>query len=264
MRIKTTIKKGLEELFGFLGFSAYFLPKSKECDMLLFDRNMLSSFYGRNKRIQLYYEGLKRANVEMTDNFSKQCRFYSLLEIVEFALAKKDGGEFVECGCWKGHSTYMIAKMLSENNYKDPFHVFDSFEGGLSDKLEEDKNERSKQSKNEVEKGKPSFASTEDEVKAVLSEFDFVKLYKGWIPSRFNEVDKNKFIFVHIDVNLYLPVLESLSFFYPRLLNGGCIVLDDYGFTQFPGAKKAVDLFLSKNKVSLFYEIPIGGCFIIK
>ena len=39
---------------------------------------------------------------------------------------------------------------------------------------------------------------------------------------------------------------------------------DDYGMTQFPGCKKAVDEFLSQNECAFFYEMPVGGCFIIK
>ena len=57
---------------------------------------------------------------------------------------------------------------------------------------------------------------------------------------------------------------DSLKFFYPRLVDNGVIVCDDYGLSQSPGAKKAVDEFLAKNSYQLFYEVPMGGCFIIK
>ncbi len=40
--------------------------------------------------------------------------------------------------------------------------------------------------------------------------------------------------------------------------------MDDYGLTQFPGATTAVKEFLSQETVTLFYEVPLGGCFIIK
>ena len=262
--IKKNIRIGLETVFGLLGVEAHLATKSDKNDRILFDKNMLSSFYNKNMRIKLYYEGLKRANVEWTDNFSKQCRFYSLQQIVEYVMGKELDGEFAECGCWKGHSAFIISKILSENNYKNLFHIFDSFSGGLSDKMSEDKNARYQLSEEQIESEAKIFASTEDEVRNTLSEFAFVKLYKGWIPERFNEVQSRKFSFVHIDVDLYQPTLKSLEFFYPRLLTGGCIVIDDYGLTQFPGCKKAVDIFLSKNRHEMFYEIPVGGCFIIK
>ena len=33
---------------------------------------------------------------------------------------------------------------------------------------------------------------------------------------------------------------------------------------KYNAAKKAIDQFLSQNKVSMFYEVPFGSCFIIK
>jgi len=264
MKILRFIKIGVEYLLGLFGVKAYFVRKKNKSDILLFDRNMLSSFYSNSKRVKLYYEGLRRVNGEWSDNFSKQCRFYSLQEMAEWVLKKELSGDFAECGCWKGHSTYIISKILSENNFKNIFYVFDSFEKGLSDKMPEDKNERFDLSKKEIEKEKMMFGSTEEEVARTLSDFKFVKLYKGWIPERFQEVDGRKFSFVHIDVDLYQPTMESLRFFFPRLIAGGCIVVDDYGSTTFPGAKKAVDELLSEHKCDLFYEIPTGGCFIIK
>ena len=264
MRILQLLKSMIESVFGLLGVNAYLLRKKSKSDILLFDRNTLSAFYRDSKRVKLYYEGLNRANGEWTDNFSKQCRFYSLQEMVEVVLKKGLDGDFVECGCWKGHSTYIISTILSENNFKNIFHIFDSFEKGLSERTPEDADERFELSKQEVEKEKMMFGSTEEEVKRALSDFAFLKFYKGWIPERFKEVDNCKFSFVHIDVDLYQPTLKSLNFFYPRLVAGGCIVIDDYGFTRFPGSKKAVDAFLAGNEHSLFYEIPTGGCFIIK
>lgn len=83
------------------------------------------------------------------------------------------------------------------------------------------------------------------------------------IPNRFKEVSEKKFSFVHIDVDLYQPIRNSLEFFYNRMLPGGIIVFDDYGFTFFPGAKKAVDEFM-QNKNDFFIALPSGQAFLIK
>ena len=114
-------------------------------------------------------------------------------------------------------------------------------------------------------------AAAKDRIKRIIAEyvkvlenFNFVKLYKGWIPDRFEEVSGKKFSFAHIDVDLYEPTRDSLEFFFPRLVEGGSIVVDDYGMSQFPGCKKAVDEFLNRNECKLFYEMPAGGCFMMK
>ena len=54
-----------------------------------------------------------------------------------------------------------------------------------------------------------------------------------------------KFSFVHIDVDLYEPTHDSLSFFYERLVPGGIIVCDDYGSEACPGAYKACNDFIA-------------------
>ncbi|HXX56061.1 MAG TPA: TylF/MycF/NovP-related O-methyltransferase, partial [Methanoregula sp.] len=102
-----------------------------------------------------------------------------------------------------------------------------------------------------------------DCVRDNLREFGFIELKKGWIPERFGEISSERFSFVHIDVDLYQPIRDSLEFFYPRMIPGGIIVLDDYGYLGFPGAKKATDEFI-KNRPDFFLDLPSGSAFIIK
>ena len=47
-------------------------------------------------------------------------------------------------------------------------------------------------------------------------------------------------------------------------LEGGIMAFDDYGLTQFPGAKTAVDEVLGTLNPRLFYAVPTGGAFLIK
>ena len=44
-------------------------------------------------------------------------RFYSFNSNGKFfyVLAKKRVYDFVECGCWKGHSSYIISKLIKSN-----------------------------------------------------------------------------------------------------------------------------------------------------
>jgi len=223
--------------------------------------NLWSYFTVDNKRLNLYYEGIKAANGEKTDNLLKKLRHFSLMQMVEHIRDKNISGHFAECGVWKGHSAYLIASII-QNEFNDSFHIFDSFEGGLSDKVDKDLVEG--QSDNEIKEEKLIFSSNLQDVKRTLNNFQFIKYHPGWIPETFHEVSEINFSFVHIDVDLYQPTKDSLEFFYERLNNGGVIICDDYGLNQFPGAKSAVDEFISNNKYSFFYEVPYGSCIIIK
>ena len=54
-------------------------------------------------------------------------------------------------------------------------------------------------------------------VKNLLKEFEFIKIYKGWIPEVFKENNKT-YQFVHIDVDLYQPTFDALNYFFPKLI----------------------------------------------
>ncbi len=218
----------------------------------------------KNKSFKLYYEGLNISKSTWSDNLSKQLKFFSLIQMVQYVLNKEFIGDFVECGCWKGHSSWIIAKLITERKIMFNFHIFDSFEGGLSELHIKDKNKIKNLSEKEIINQKNHFSSNEEFVKRILNGFDFVKIYKGWIPKRFDEIKNNSFQFIHIDLDLYEPTLESLKFFFPRLINGGVIVCDDYNETEFPGAKKAWDEYFENKDLTFFYESPYGGCFLIK
>ena len=261
--IKTFLKFAINKILSLVGYEVTFSKKGVQSHVIV-DKKIWESYYSNDPKMQLYFEGLKRSRNEWTDNFYKQLRHYSLQELVCHVMQQRLIGDFVECGVWKGHSAYIISSILSKNGFKGDFHIFDSFEKGLSKKIEKDKNLKNELTEQQVQEESRMFSSTQEEVSACLSRFKFVHLYKGWIPSRFNEVEDRQFAFIHIDVDLYEPILESLNFFFPKLIKGGVIVLDDYGITQFPGAKKAVDEFLEKNTYQFFYEVPMGSSFIIK
>ena len=260
--MKTLLKDTIAGVFSTLGYDLHIARKNGSKDWEVFDKFLLSSYYTKNKIREAYSKSLEHTGMEWSDNFSKQCRHYILHQMAQHAISNK--GDFVECGCWKGQSTYLIASILKEKDFTNTFHVFDSFEGGLSKSSEKDRNERRMLSTTEVEAQSMIFSSTLEEVSTKLIEFDFITLYKGWIPSRFHEISGKEFAFVHLDVDLYQPYIDSLEFLYPRLVEGGVICLDDHGFTQFPGAKAALDEYLADKNPSLFLEIPTGGAILIK
>ena len=72
-----------------------------------------------------------------------------------------------------------------------------------------------------------------------------------------------KFALVHIDVDLHAPTRDSLEFFYPRMSEGGVIIVDDYGSSLCPGATLAVDTLLA-DKPEKMISLVDGGGFLVK
>lgn len=207
---------------------------------------------------ELYDEAQQKTQMVATDNALRRLRHYTLMHLLQQANLTE--GNVVELGTFHGLSAYQIASQLTARDTGATFSIFDSFEG-LSEIKEEDMSTHAI----DDDSLRKQFAYGEDLVKQNLSTFTCIQFYKGWIPDRFTEVEEQQFSFVHIDVDLYEPIKDSIDFFYPKLISGGIMVFDDYGFTtQFPGAKKAVDEVLSSLKHSFFMALPSGQAFIIK
>lgn len=157
-------------------------------------------------------------------------------------------GDTAECGVFRGAGSFLILASHGEGSRKT-HHVFDSFEGLSAP----DVRDEPVQHPTAFLWNKHDLAVGEEVVARNLAQFSGFKLYRGWIPSRFVEVEQRKFSFVHIDVDLYQPTYDSLAFFYPRMNPGGIILCDDYGFTTCPGAKSAFDEFLADKPESVIH-----------
>jgi len=161
-------------------------------------------------------------------------------------------GDTAECGVYKGCGSYIILDSNKESSFDRVHHVFDSFEG-LSNPSGKDGEYWTAN----------DLSIEEDFVRKNLIKFKNVEFYKGWIPNRFDEVRERNFSFVHVDVDLYEPTLDSIRFFYERINTGGLFVCDDYGFLTCPGATAAIDEFLI-SKQEKMVSLPGGGGFFIK
>jgi len=159
-------------------------------------------------------------------------------------------GDLVECGVYNGSSAYLMCQFARSQGRR--VYLFDSCQG-LS--------EPSTVDGSYWVKGAMSMA--ENEIHRNLEKFKCYTLLRGWIPERFSEVEDRQFCFVHIDVDLYQPTLDSLSFFYARMNPRGIMLFDDYGFRSCPGARRAIDEFL-ENKPENVVLVPTGQAFVIR
>lgn len=227
----------------------------------------LSRYYehahGGNDYINRYLAA--REATGSTDHLLKQNRFYTLYQVVLNVLRRRLRGDIAECGCWLGHSTHLMANLLAERAWSGRVWVFDSFEG-LSEATEKDRTHRGDTDAASSARKQLELSSDLRRVQRALAPFPFVSLHKGWIPEVFGAAlipREQEFALVHIDVDLYQPTIDSLRFFYPRMVDGGVIVVDDYGSTTFPGAKAAVDEFMEEAEVAWFLESHLQGAVLI-
>ncbi|MBU2576881.1 MAG: class I SAM-dependent methyltransferase [Nanoarchaeota archaeon] len=167
---------------------------------------------------------------EILDSVSESCNMDSEEKFTLYSSVKaisKLGGDIAEVGVYKGGSAKILCEIMGDK----VLHLFDTFEG----LPETEKGDL-------VIKGWLNDTSMEG-VRDYLREYDNVFLYKGIFPETSFPVKDKKFCLVHLDTDIYSGTLESLKFFWPRMIRGGRIICHDYNNVDCPGVKKAFEEF---------------------
>jgi hypothetical protein len=199
--------------------------------------------------VDLYVEAMKRTQA-MPVPLNRFHRVYRLSQLVEDSLAL--GGETAECGCFRGMSSYVIC--ATERQRRPGYdgrshHIFDSFEG-LSPPQAEDLSDGADPAAVRVDgmRKAGAFRASLDEVRANLAGFPGIDYRPGWLPDSLRGIVDRRYRFVHLDLDLYAPTAGALEYFWPRLLPGGYVVCDDYGW---PGGRRAIDEFARRSGVAV-------------
>ncbi len=218
--IKDKIKKYIKTLFRIFGYQIIKIPK-------IIDPQE-RPFWDRQSEFNVIYEQIK----ERTVVSKNRClMIYQLLR-----HANQLQGDAAEVGVYKGGIAKLIAKISPHKNV----YLFDTFSGLPA--IPEEINKNNKRF-NDI-----SLRS----VRSFLQDCPNVTLYQGTFPDTASAIEGKNFSFIHIDADLYRSVKDCLEFFYPRMVKGGVIVIDDYDSWGWPGVKKAVSEFLADKK-----EYPI-------
>jgi len=181
-------------------------------------------------------------------------RFFSLWFQVERLKRNHVKGSFAELGVYKG----VTANMLYEMDKSRTLHLFDTFKGFSEKDLEQEHTKGGKYNTSEF--SDTSVAA----VKAYINGGDNVVFHEGYFPETAKGLENEAFALVNIDADLYLPTMEGLKFFYPRLSPGGVIFVHDYNH-NWSGARKAIDEFAGTISEGII-ELPDwqGSVMIVK
>jgi len=161
-------------------------------------------------------------------------------------LLKNHGGAFAEVGAFRGDSAEIACRAKGECT----FYVFEAFDGLRSASETLDSRFRD-----------GLFASKEEGLRSRLRQYPSTEIIAGYFPETAAGVLREKFSYVHIDLDLYEPTATALRFFYPRMLSGGRIIVHDY--SQCEGVWRAVDEFMS-DKLEEAEPVSLTQSMIIK
>ena len=182
--------------------------------------------------------------VKMERKYRDKVRFYNLWFQIERLKKSNIKGAFAELGVYKGKTAKAIHYMDRDRK----FYLFDTFEGFPAKDL---KQETQKDARFSTE----MFADTNvAKVRVFINGNDNLDFKPGYFPDTANGLEDEKYALVNVDADLYAPTIEALRFFYPRLNQGGVIIVHDYNHT-WDGVRKAVDEFMNTIPESLL-ELP--------
>lgn len=191
-------------------------------------------------------------------------RLYNTLQFLRYSLDLE--GEVAECGSFQGLSSFVFCSYirLAQPHFDGGgYHIFDSFEG-LSEPSAQDLSGQATGQIDENFQRAGAFQGSLETVKSTLSPFPRIKYHRGWIPHSFEGIPEKRYKFVHLDLDLYEPIKGSVEYFYPRMVTGGVIVIDEYGFPRWPGARKAVDEFCAAHGLITPVSLTTGNGVLIK
>ena len=183
----------------------------------------------KEKKPELPYgQFLKQCICKTREDSKTPLRGQKAYRIYQVALkAQHLEGCTAEVGVFGGVTTRMIAEVLGRKHY-----AYDTYEGILG----------ADEKKGDKHKDGQFYCSLED-VKNYVGENDNIEYVVGMFPDTFKQ-ENEKFIFVHSDTDTYMGTKTSIEKFWPLIVSGGFLVIDDYKWRFCAGVTRACEEFI--------------------
>ena len=158
-------------------------------------------------------------------------------------------GDFVECGTYRAYSAEVICGYVEPHRHGKRFVVYDLFDpgeaAGVGHRL--------------PSHGNTLFAEVADR----LRPYPGTLVVRGKVPDALPETAPEKICFMHLDMNNAEAEAGALAFLYDRIVDGGMVVLDDYGWAYYSEQRVRADRFAAEHG-QFIVELPTGQGLFIK
>lgn len=128
-------------------------------------------------------------------------------------------GAMAEAGVLMGGT----ARLICEAKLDAKLHLFDVFEG-----FQLPQNRQPAKLETEVRTHFGGVCGNRASVERLLSPYRGVQFHQGLFPDTTAGLERERFSFVHLDMDLAASTFAALDFFHPRLVAGGILIGDDY------------------------------------
>lgn len=196
----------------------------------------------------------------------KEVRNYSLIDEFRmyeiYTLAKQVApldGVFLEVGVWRGGSSALIQRALSDSKVSKRFYIADTFEGVVKAGSEKD---------TVYVGGEHADASLKD-VQSIFTAVQepLPQILVGMFPDDHQRCAINRLAFLHCDVDAYESTKGVVEWCTPKMVQGGVIVVDDFGFRGCEGVTRYINELMMDNETKskfLFIHNLNGHAILVK
>jgi len=220
-------------------------PRLFASDMLItVDRNM--SFYDDTQFMRSF-----QAAAETAQERSLIWRLHVLAWAGEHC--RHLAGDFVECGVFRGFSTAVLAHYLDFGKLPKQWFLYDTFSGVPEDQR------NSNHDNSEVFQ----VSELQAYVSKRFEKYPNIQVVRGRVPEVLAEQAPATIAFLHIDMNSADAELGALEQLFGRVVPGGMVILDDYGWFYYNEQKHVEDAFFVGAGYRVL-ELPTGQGLIVK
>ena len=212
-----------------------------------------------------------KKSFDYENNFYLSCQPIRIGKLlVHYEIFKKVNsipGAIVDCGVFKGSSLVRFAMLrdLFGNNFSKKIIGFDVFGKFPKSKYVDDKKDIRKFVKEagNVSISKPQLLKILKN-KGLETNVDLVKgdITKT-VPKYLKKHPELRISLLNLDVDIYEPSVTILEYLYPRIVKGGILLLDDFGF--FSGETQAIEEYFRKKKIKIKkHALSMTPAYVIK
>lgn len=162
----------------------------------------------------------------------------TLMDLAQTLEQKNIQGDIVECGVLDGGTAALLAHATAPSGRT--VHLFDAWRG-LPQPTQPDGDEAQYWAGEAV----GSRRRVEHVMKKLRIDPHRLVYHEGWFADTFPHAPIDRIALLNIDADFHEPVRLCLDTWYPKIVPGGFVHIDDYG--AFAGCRKAVDEFLAHH-----------------
>jgi O-methyltransferase len=180
-------------------------------------------------------------------------RVATLADAVEYVIAAKVAGDFVECGVWRGGSSMAMALTLLALGVDDRrLWLYDTF-GQMPAPGEHDRDYAGRSVTGHETSMLGDSGLVLAEVKKAMRSTGYpeqrVSYARGRVEETIPASAPAEIALLRLDTDWYESTRHELEHLYPRLSSGGVLIIDDYG--HYAGARQAVDEYFAQDPILL-------------